>query len=107
MSGPYINTARIQAAVTLVENRKRFKRDAGLIMRHIVEEVGELSAALYRYEASGIIGGSKRTEVGRELIDLISLSVYMADVLGINLNALYPQRMSEVFAQYKVREVVP
>lgn len=103
----YISAKEIQAFVTRVEKKKKYRRDPNLIMRHIMEEVGELSAALWRHEVAGVMkmAGDSKERVGAEIIDVISLSVYLADVLHIDLNKAFPKRIDEVARQYGVKGV--
>lgn len=99
----YLDTVRIQAFVDRVERRKRFRRDPNLILRHLLEELGECSNRLWLYEsATPRLREKYRAEVGREIVDMVSLCVYLADVLKIDLNAAYPKRIEEVFRQYNV-----
>lgn len=101
----YINTKKIQGFVTLVENKKGFKRDANLILRHLFEEVAECSAELWKYESTDSTMEVKdryAENVSRELCDIISLCVYLADVLGLDLNESFPERFKEVARQYQV-----
>lgn len=102
----YIDTKKIQAFVTRVEKKKKYKRNAGLIMRHLTEEIGELSAALWRHETGAYnLYGDSKERTAAELVDVISLSVYMADVLSIDLNKAFPKRIDEVARQYGVKGV--
>lgn len=102
----FINAKKIQEFVTRVETKKKYKRDPNLIMRHLFEEVGELSAALWRYESSPRLKkGDSKERAAAELVDIISLSVYMADVLGIDLNKAFPERIDEVARQYLVKGI--
>ena len=90
--------------MTRVEKKKKYKRDPNLILRHLFEEIGELSNALWIYEseAKERSTGIRPEIVARELIDIISLANYLADVLGIDLNAEFPYRMKEVAKQYGI-----
>lgn len=100
----YINSKKIQAFVTKVETKKKFKRDTNLIFRHLVEEVGECSRALWHYElfcTTGMKSGARK-DVAKELVDIISLCVYLADVLHEDLNEIFPIRIREIAKQYMV-----
>ncbi len=105
----YIASDKIQEFVTRVENKKGFKRDSALIIRHLFEEIGECSAALWRYESlktdANFSKSMAKIKVGSELADIIALSVYMADVLEIDLNKAIPQRFNEVAREYGVEGV--
>lgn len=105
----YINSKKIQDFVTLVETKKGYKRDVGLILRHLFEEVGELSGAIYRYETEQEHHADcclpKREQVAMELVDIISLANYIADVLKIDLNNAFPKRMIQVARQYGVKKL--
>lgn len=101
----YINSKRIQKFVTSIEKKKRFKRDPNLIIRHLFEEIGECSHALWLAENPETDGlrESRRRDVGRELCDIISLAVYLADVLGLDLNDIFQINFEEVARKYNVK----
>lgn len=103
----YVDTKSIQAFVNKIERKKRYKRDAGLVLRHLFEEVGELSAALYRYESdskfSQVLSMDRKDQVAKELCDVIFLAVYIADILKIDINKAIPSAMKDVAKQYNVR----
>ena len=93
-----------------VETKKGYRRRADLVLRHLFEEIAECSAALWKYEeeAEAMIDKLPApTKIARELVDIISLSCLMADILGIDLNEAVRWRMKEVFQQYGIddREV--
>ena len=113
----YIDTKNIQDFVTRVENKKGFIPDPNLIFRHMVEEVGELSAAMWKLEVfvkehlnrygpwSGDIPSIQKRILAGKLVDIISLCVYMATVHRINLNEIFPIRFNEIADQYGVEGV--
>lgn len=108
-AGSYINDEAIAAFVDEVETKKGYVRRADLVLRHLVEEVGELSAALWKFEeemefASVMPKPPEPTKVARELVDVISLAVRMADILGADLNEAIRWRMKEVAKQYGIED---
>lgn len=110
MEVKYIDSKRIQKFVTMIEDKKGFSRDADLIVRHLFEEIGELSRILWLYKSNLILShtGDKpeyaphtpKDFVARELVDMICLTNYIADVLEIDLDAYFPRRAREVAFQY-------
>ncbi len=111
-AGAYLNTEAIVEFVEEVETKKGYKRRADLVLRHLFEEIAECSAALWKHEeenehlwaAGGIAPQPAPTKVARELIDIISLTIWMADILGIDLNEAMRWRMKEVFQQYGIED---
>ena len=101
----YVDCRRIQSFVDSVERKKNFKRDPGLIMRHLFEEAGECSRALWLLESFSPSGLKvcRKYAVASELVDIISLCVYLADVVGVDLNETFPKRFKEIAKQYKVK----
>lgn len=103
----YINDEAIVEFVEAVESKKGFKRRADLVLRHILEELAECSAALWKHEEeveNSIHAIPPPAKVARELVDIIFLSVWMADILGIDLNEATAWRMKEVAKQYNVED---
>lgn len=100
----YIDTHRIQAFVNKVERKKGYKRDSALVLRHLFEECGELSAALWRLESFSIDGmrEKRRADIGKELADVVFLAVYIADILGIDMNKAIPDAMAAVAREYGI-----
>ena len=106
-AGAYINTEAIMEFVQEVETKKGYRRQADLVLRHLFEEIAECSSALWKYEeeAEAMIDKLPApTKVARELVDIISLSCLMADILGIDLNEAVRWRMKEVFQQYGIED---
>lgn len=104
-AGAYLNTEAIIEFVEEVETKKGYRRRADLVLRHLFEEIAECSAALWKYEeeADAMIDKLPApTKVARELVDIISLSCLMADIMGIDLNEAVRWRMKEVFNQYGI-----
>lgn len=99
----FIESLRIQKIVDAVEQKKNYKRDPNLIFRHIVEEIGELSRALYIYDSAKDRGGPDATNVIKECVDIISLCNYLSTVLNVDINKIFPIRLREVMAQYNVK----
>lgn len=99
----FVNTNPILGFVKRVERKKRYIQDPNKILRHLFEEVAEVSEELYRLE-SAIPGDEKgrRREVGKALVDVVFLAVYMTDSVGQDLNTLVPKRIQEVAEQYGV-----
>lgn len=111
-AGSYINTEAISEFVDEIETRKGYKKRPDLILRHILEEVGECSAALWKFEEESEFAAvmSKPPDparVARELVDIIFLCVWEAHVMGVDLNEAVRWRMKEVAKQYGIddREV--
>ena len=100
----YIDTHRIQAFVNKVERKKGYKRDSALVLRHLFEECGELSAALWRLEsrARKVMRTKHHKAVGKELADVVFLACYIADILGIDMNKAIPDAMEAVAKQYGI-----
>lgn len=106
----FIDQERIQEFVDAVEAKKGFKPHYEKIFRHMVSEIGELDGAIYKWEQSRMMKDLApkwddvfiKSTVGTELVDLISLCVYMATVMGIDLNEIFPARMRAVAEQYGV-----
>ena len=103
-NGKLIDQEKIIKFVRLIEDTKGFKRDLRLVFSHLVEEVGELSRAMYAYEKA-IVKSSKAKPDGiiSELIDIIFLALYLADILAEDVNDLIPERMKEIREQYGVK----
>ena len=104
-SGSYIDQKAIVEFVQKVEDAKGFKRDVRLVFAHLIEEAGELSRAIWEYEKACGRGGMPRADdsVGTELLDIVFLACYLADILMVDLNALVPRRMAEIREEYGVR----
>ncbi len=100
----YIDQDAIVEFVQKVEDTKGFKRDVRLVFAHIVEEVGELSKAIWMNELAAQTGtiDAETRDVAKELIDIIFLSAYLADILAMRLNEVIPERMGEIRQQYGV-----
>ena len=103
--GPLINQDGIVEFVRKVEDKKGYRRDVRLVFAHIVEEIGELAAKIYRYESeaeASASGAADPDPIGKELLDIIFLACYLADILNMDLNEIIPERMAEIRAQYGV-----
>lgn len=103
----YVNSKEIQAFVDRVEKRKSYRREYNLIFRHLLEEMGELSAAIWALQRVGLSRRSKasserKMQIGGELVDIISLCVYVSSVLKVDLNEAFPWKFSRVARQYGV-----
>lgn len=104
----FLEVETIVNFVNCIEDKKGFRRRPDLILRHMFEEIAEASAALWKHEEEiETIQGTDiqpptPTGVARELVDLLFLASYMADVLGIDLNDAIRWRMKEVAKQYDV-----
>lgn len=101
----FIDQERIQDFVDAVEAKKGFKPHYEKIFRHMVSEIGELENAIWNWEnllKSPLDIDMKKTSIGMELVDLISLCVYMATVMRIDLNEMFPVRMKAIAEQYGV-----
>ena len=100
----YIDARVIQKFVNKVERKKGYKRDPALVLRHLLEECGELSAALWRLEKFTTDGlrANRYEDVGKELCDIIFLACYIADILMIDMNKAIPDAMKTVAKQYGV-----
>lgn len=104
-AGSYINDEAITAFVEEIETKRGYRRRADLVLRHLLEEVGECSAALWKFEEESEAVLENRPEpakVARELVDIIFLCCWMADILGIDLNEAVRWRMKEVAKQYGI-----
>lgn len=101
----YINTKRILSFVNRVERKKNYKRDVNLIMRHLFEEVGEVSAILYKFQSpdTPTLRDIKRRETALELVDVVFLSCYLAEALGVDLDGCVSDRMQAVARKYNVK----
>ena len=102
----WINQDGIVRFVQSVEDHKGFKRDPRLVFAHIVEEAGELSKALWQLEKvsrSPLEECRIAPDVVRELIDIIFLACYMADIFGEDVNEYVPNRMAEIRAEYGMK----
>lgn len=100
----YIDTNAIIKFVQTIEDHKHYKREVRLVFAHLVEEVGELSREIWEHEKDClVIERPDAKGIGSELIDIVFLACYLADILGIKLNDLIPERMSEIREQYGVR----
>lgn len=100
----FINTKKILSFVNRVERKKRFKREPGLILRHLFEEVGEASRALWQLDSVSTKGTADayRERVAKECVDVVCLAVYLADVLKVDLDEIFALRIREIAAQYGV-----
>lgn len=124
-----VDQNRIVDFVTSVEQKKGFARDPDKVFRHIVSELGELDAAIYKLEClENTINKVKENPkllttnriyrnralnpaayrrmhkclIGYELLDLLFLVSYMADLFSIDLNSLAPARMEQIRKKYGV-----
>ena len=94
--------------VSKVEDSKKFKRDLRLVFAHIVEETGELARSIYLYEREAArVDYPDPAVIGRELIDIIFLSIYLTDILGINLPEQIINRRIEIAKTYGLIEEAP
>lgn len=112
--GPLIDQRNIVKFVNAVEKKKAFVPNPDKIFRHIVSEIGELDAAMYEVDKldkevleDSVISseGLKKLfskKIGEELLDIIFLCCYMADVYGLDLNNIAPGRMAAIAKQYEV-----
>ena len=100
----YIDAHAIQKFVNRVEKKKGYKRDPALVLRHLLEECGELSAAIWQLEKFTTDGlrAKRLNDIGRELSDVIFLACYIADILGIDMNKAIPDAMEAVARQYGI-----
>lgn len=109
-----IDQEKIVRFVTAVETKKNFKRCPDKIFRHMISEMGELDAAIHVIDKLsspdldglfnlGSLRQSLSKKVGEELLDIIFLACYMADVYEVDLNALIPKRMKAIADQYEVK----
>ncbi len=99
----YLDTDAIIAFVQAVEDKKGFKRDVRLVFAHLVEETGELARAVYLHEREALVKDyPDPSDIGAELIDIIFLASYLADILRIDLNKQIPERMADIRVQYAV-----
>ena len=92
--------------VRAVEKKKKYKRDYNYVFRHLISEIAELDAAIHQYER---LGGAARHEwliknIGNEIIDIIFLACYMADLFKIDLNKIAPERMKNIKIQYGINK---
>ena len=109
-----IDQTKINSFVTAVETKKGFARNPDKVFRHIVSELGELDNQMHLLETLRIdekfVNFIKldtaqkmcKDSIGRELLDIIFLACYMADLYGTDLNALAPGRMEAILKQYQV-----
>lgn len=101
----YIDTDAIVAFVQKVEDKKSFQRDVRLVFAHLVEEAGELARAIYLHERQALVRDyPDPSDIGKELIDIVFLACYLADILRIDLNKQIPDRMSDIRVQYGVEK---
>jgi NTP pyrophosphatase (non-canonical NTP hydrolase) len=109
-----IDQEKIVKFVTAVETKKNFKRCPDKIFRHMISEMGELDGAIHLVDQLNFpdpdnmlnMGSLRRhlsKKVGEELLDIIFLACYMADIYGVDLNALIPARMKAIAEQYGVK----
>lgn len=91
--------------VRRVESRKKFRRDPGIIIRHLFEEIGECSRALWFHQEMATPGLKEKSslDVAMEIVDIVSVSMLLADVLGVDINKAFPVRFRQVGKQYGVR----
>lgn len=101
-----INQSLINSFVTAVETKKGFARNPDKVFRHIVSELGELDAAMYAREQLVVshqrLSPLPNDAIGDELLDIIFLACYMADLYAVDLNALARPRMAAIQKQYGV-----
>ena len=98
----FVDTVPIVDFVNTIEDAKGFVKDPRLVFAHIVEEVGELSKALWQLEMNKV----KTSVVARELIDILFLICYMADIVHVDINDQIPTRIKEISNQYLKEEQV-
>lgn len=98
-----IDTKTIVKFIRTVEDYRGFSRDMRLVFAHMVEEIGELSRAIWEYEKEELqIDHPSPDGIGMELLDIVFLACYLADILAADLNELIPERMDAIRKQYKV-----
>lgn len=96
-----LDEKRIVDFVNAIETRKGFLRNPDLIFRHMVSEMGELDAAMHRHSNAAGRGILEAMEnIADELLDIIFLACYMADVFGVGLNRRAPHRVNEIDLKY-------
>lgn len=113
-----INQKTIVDFVQTVEDTKGFVPNPDKVFRHLASELGELDAAMYEVDK---ISPQKITKtldkemiqtkdlrnffcgkVGNELLDIIFLACYMADIYGVNLNKIAKKRAQDIMREYSV-----
>lgn len=100
----YINQTEIVRFVKAVEDKKGFVRDYNLVFRHLVEEVGELSRAIWEWEKKGRTLDNPPTDgIGREIVDVVFIALWLADIVGVDVDGSIPRAMDEISAQYGVK----
>ena len=108
-----IDQATINSFVNAVETKKGFERNPDKVFRHIVSELGELDAHMHKVDqirkvnADGLMNLEKvesllSGKIGAELVDIVFLCCYMAELYGADLNRLAPARMDAIATQYGV-----
>lgn len=104
-----IDQKKICEFVNAVEAKKKFRRDSNYVFRHMISEMGELDRAMWNTERFGTDRGDEpkdhalRTIIGFELLDVIFLACYMAEIYGIELNDLIRLRMLAISKEYDVK----
>ena len=94
--------------VNAVEAKKNFSRDHNLVFRHLVSELGELDARIWQYEKNTKAGinGSVLTYdakyIGYELVDIVFLACFLAEIFGVDLDDLIGERIEQIKNQYGV-----
>ena len=102
-----IDQSTIVDFVTAVEKKKNFKADPDKVFRHIVSEIGELDGAMHDFDKSRKSNDKLWQEVmqksiGHELLDVIFLVCYMADIYKLDLNDLVRERIDAIKREYSV-----
>lgn len=108
-----IDQTRINSFVNAVEKKKNFSRNPDKVFRHIASELGELDAKMYEVDKLDLEPKDSLVKVehlkqffskkvGEELLDIIFLCSYMAELYGVNLNQLAPGRMEAIKREYSV-----
>ena len=105
----YIDQRSIIRFVQAVEAHKGFRPEIRLVFSHLVEEVGELSRKIWLHEkgrtgSDTMDGYLAAREIGKELLDIIFLACYLAEILNLQLNGIIPERMREITEQYGIRQ---
>jgi NTP pyrophosphatase (non-canonical NTP hydrolase) len=89
----------------MIESAKGYARDYNYVFRHLISEIGELEAAIWNYEKNSNHKNDNRKKIGFELLDIVFLACYMAEIFGVNLNDVTEERMDDIRKQYLFSEL--
>lgn len=101
----FVDQDGINRFVNAVERKKGYKKEFNAVFRHLVSEIAELDAAVHCLDRIKV-GDSYLPEkfIHDELVDILFLTCYIAEIFGIDINLAAGPRMKEIAEKYGVKK---